>query len=346
MFDNYKKQISEFLGNYLDEKKETLKIIPWSSDVFPKLKTFSTQGKLIRGSLLLLGHEMFGNPQSQEAIKAAAALEINQSAILIHDDIIDQDNLRRGKKSMHKVYEEISENLKLTNPQHAGISMAICVGDIGLLLCFELLNTINTNYETKQKILEAYSQEMQLVGLAEIQDVIFGNSQNEPTEENILELYRMKTGRYTFGLPLVMGAQLANKKNSDSLMKLGEMMGIIFQISDDELSIFGKEEQTGKPVGTDIIRNNKTLFRNYLFANSTSQEKEKLTRIFGNLTVSASDISFIQNEMIQKNIVKMVNEKINQLEQIALNEIHNIQVDEQYKQILKNLLKFCIQRDK
>ena len=90
---------------------------------------FTLKGKMLRGIFVLLAHVMFGGTSMQAAIRIAAALELNQTGLLIHDDIMDNDELRRGEPSMFVKYRSVGQKLQVEHTEHFGTSMALLMGD-------------------------------------------------------------------------------------------------------------------------------------------------------------------------------------------------------------------------
>src|SRR6185437_3870747 len=123
-----------------------------------------------------------------------------------------------------------------------------------------------------------------------------GYTQNIVTQEEIEQVYRYKTARYTFSLPLMLGALLAQKDATiiQQLENFGEKIGTLFQLKDDDISLFGKEETTGKPEGSDIRENKKTLHRHYLFQYASSEEKQQLQTLFGKQNLTKNDIAYVR----------------------------------------------------
>ena len=163
----HKDEIGEFLTTYLSKKEKEDHGIPLYTDALKRLSEFATSGKAMRGILIMGATEMFGH-DAKEAINIAAAIELVHSALLIHDDIIDDDYLRRGKKTIFAQYEE-NENSKFY-----GQSMAICVGDIAFFLAYELISSSEISNESKNKLISYFSGELQKVGAAEMEDFHFG----------------------------------------------------------------------------------------------------------------------------------------------------------------------------
>jgi geranylgeranyl diphosphate synthase type I len=229
----YKREVDAFLIAFLASKqKDFARVNAWGPDAIGKIRGIVSEGKTIRGSLVLCIHDLLKGNRRDQAIRVAAAYECIHTALLIHDDIMDHDTIRRGKPTLHVQYN--NEGL------------AICVGDILFFLANELLDQTPV-----QKI---SAQVFQEVGVAQMQDVSFGLTSYVPTKEEILSLYTYKTARYTFSLPMMAGAMLAraDTKTIELFEHLGESLGILFQIKNDAHGVQG-----------DIREHKKTLARYY-----------------------------------------------------------------------------------
>ena len=268
----------------------------WGPDVVDRLLDYSAGGKMIRGALVYLGYELAGGTESSRAAPIAAAMELTQSFLLIHDDIMDHDHRRRGKPSIHRQYTEIAWKRGYRgNSEHFGEAMGICSGDIAFFLACRLIAMAPVDARTYRALMNSFVDEVALVGVAQMHDVTNGVRLDEVDEAEIFQLYRYKTGRYTFSLPLILGATAGggDAQLNDQLGALGEEIGIIFQIRDDEIGIFGSDDQIGKPVGSDISEDKKTLLRARLFAAAPAAERATLERLFGADSVTRHDIDYI-----------------------------------------------------
>lgn len=209
---HYKKEIDSFLASFLlTKQKDFVRVNAWGPDAIEKIRGLVSEGKTIRGCLVLLTHDALKGRSKNEALRVAAAYELMQTALLIHDDIMDHDISRRGIPSIHIQYK--SE------------AMALCVGDI----CFFLANELLSNTQV-EKISAKIFQE---VGIAQMADV----SHSAKSKIEIVSLYQYKTARYSFSLPMMAGAVLAGADIilTKHLEQLGEQMGILFQIQDDKI---------------------------------------------------------------------------------------------------------------
>jgi geranylgeranyl diphosphate synthase type I len=257
----------------------------WGEDVCRRLIAFSRGGKMLRGKLLVRSYLLSGGDAGGEgeAVRAAAALELIHAAFLIHDDIMDQDRSRRGAPSLHAQYQELGRSQGLRAPGHFGQSMGICAGDVALFLAFRLLSGLEAEDGVRRRLLALFSRETSRVAVAQMQDVYHGARPDMAAEEEIITLYRHKTARYTFSLPLMAGAVLAAGPEAlcAGLEAIGESLGLIFQIKDDELGLFGSEEKIGKPAGSDVREGKKTLYLLYLWQRADKAQKAMLAGVIG-----------------------------------------------------------------
>ena len=349
-FEQWKINIGDYLQIYIEERTDSFsRVHSLGKDVAQKLLEFTLQGKMIRGGLVCLGFGLFKEYVSEEATLAAAAIELFQSALLIHDDIMDCDRTRRGYASVYHQYEKIVEQLNANDAEHIGESLGICAGDIAFFLAFELLSELKCEPALHSRILALCARELSYVGIAQMADVLQAVDQKVPAEQDILKLYLHKTGRYSFSLPMVLGGMLAvgDDKTIRQLETLGENLGILFQIKDDELGLFGIEAEVGKPIGSDIKEAKKTLFYHYLMAELGQQEKTKLESIFGNSSITPSMVQYVKELMTGHGIKSKVDEKLSFYADKISRIIDSLEdVSDTYRGLLRNLLEFNLTRKK
>lgn len=229
-------------------------------------------GKRLRGALVKLGYELAHGSTDPEILKPASAFEIFQTAILIHDDIIDQSPTRRCKPTLYKAL----------GGDHYGISQSISLGDIGFFLAEKLITGSDFPDDRKNKALAFFIKMMLDTALGEVLDVELPH-QKSITEEDILTVFRLKTARYTIVGPLCLGAILggADEELLFRLGEFGESLGIAFQIQDDILGVFGDEKVIGKSVASDIEEGKSTLLYLYALKHGDSQQREVLEKYYG-----------------------------------------------------------------
>jgi len=299
--------ISEFLDNSRDDITTFLNkhlvghIQGFPADSFPveeieqELLDFICSGKMFRGALCRLGFELFTDAKNQRVVALGAALELVQSAFLIHDDIMDRDIMRRGRPATHESWRLKAEERKITDPFHLGESMAICIGDLAIFSAYRLL--VEFCGEAGVELTGLFSRELSTVATAQMIDILYGTGWNSPSEDEVLSLYVQKTGRYTFALPISAGALLANgpEEIRKDLEQAAELLGIAFQLKDDELGLFGDEETLGKPVGSDIREGKKTLY--FLRLAEKGDDTKGLLTFFGRDDTGEEEIRRIQEKL-------------------------------------------------
>jgi geranylgeranyl diphosphate synthase type I len=313
-FEDKKEKISSYLKEYLAEQSTSFsKINSLGKDVCDRIYDFAIQGKMIRGGLVSLGFTLSRNGQFPKAgpeagIGAGAAVELFQSALLIHDDIMDRDQLRRGFGSVFYQYARMSERAGIADSYHLGESLGICAGDIAYFLAFQLLSRLEISpliYREMQKLI---SRELAYVGVAQMQDIYWGASHHSVSDEEVLRMYLYKTGRYTFSLPLMMGGLLAEQSEQTLglLEKIGEYLGIIFQLKDDEIGLFGDQTEIGKPAGSDIREGKKTLYYGYLQKQASSEDLTRLAYLMGNPDIGDRDVQYVRDLVVHLGIYEEV----------------------------------------
>lgn len=265
----YKKDIDTYLRTYIYSTKKKYGRLIWSKDVCEKIAKFVVSGKTVRGSLVVYTYTLFQKNILPSVWNVAGAMELLHAGLLIHDDIMDRDTIRRGMPTMHSQYEQFGAQQKGIDVAHFGLSQAINIADFCYFLGYKLASVGGS------AVTDLISTELSQVVLAQMQDVSGGHVPKAYTQEDVLELYRYKTARYTFSLPMRLGALLAKTdiRIQESFEQLGECLGLLFQIRDDEFDVDGDSVITGKSLGIDAINKKQTLAHMY-----TPENLEKFRR--------------------------------------------------------------------
>ena len=352
-FQNVREEIRRELKVFFDRKAEEFeRVNALGQDLCARLYEFSAQGKMIRGGLVSLAYSLFRGDGEQSAVReklvaAGAAMELFQSGLLVHDDIMDRDPVRRGLASLYHQYVEMADGKGIAESAHLGESLGICAGDVAFFLAFEILSGIDTDPVVHRDILSLCSRELSYVGIAQMQDVYNGASTEPVTSPDIMKLYLYKTGRYTFSLPLAIGGLLAGRSRETvrKLEEIGEHLGVIFQIRDDELGLFGDEQRMGKPVGSDVKEGKKTLYYGYLLNLAAPTVRRRLLDIFGREDLTEEDLAYVRSLTEELGVRKMIREHAGGLAEKArglLESLHG--VDEGRIALLRELLDYSMVR--
>lgn len=355
-FLDYLKTTAEEINQELDHffkewNKEVETVSPKLVDLNKHLVEASEGGKRLRGALVKLGYEM-GKEKSEglrgveglggldkEILKAAAAFEIFQTAILAHDDIIDKSPTRRGKPT---IYQALGGN-------HYGISQTICLGDIGYFLAVRLISQSNFPALRKSKAMSFFAQGMLETALGQMLDVELPY-RDEPKEEvDALTIFRLKTARYTIVGPLQLGAILGGAKQTllREIREFGESLGIAFQIQDDILGVFGEEDELGKSVTSDIEEGKNTLLIIRALQNADGQQKAVLERLYGKGKVDKEGLEEIRQVFKETKALEYSQKKAGELVAQAKKVIGEMgEIGEEHKKILTQMADFLVERNK
>jgi len=198
-------------------------------------------GKRIRPVLLLMSYNLF-KPDFEKALPVAFAIELFHNFTLLHDDIMDDADLRRNNQTVHVKYSR---------------NAAILSGDAMSILSYEYLSRCNS--ENLSEILELYTQTALKICEGQQFDMDFETS-NQITVDDYLNMIGLKTA-ILLASSLKLGALVANAPSSDSncLYEFGYNLGLAFQLQDDLLDTFGDKDEFGKNIGGDIVSNKKTF---------------------------------------------------------------------------------------
>ncbi|HKJ86702.1 MAG TPA: polyprenyl synthetase family protein, partial [Spirochaetia bacterium] len=238
-----------------------------------------------------------------------------QSFLLIHDDIMDEDPIRRGVPAVFEQYRRHACDNGFRHPSRFGESMAICGGDVAVLMAVTAVGGIEAPDAIRLKLMTLLGAEIAKVGVAQMADVANGHSTRAATEEEIRSVYRFKTGRYTFSLPLMLGAILAGAEESAvaALSTWGELQGVVFQIRDDHLGIMGDTGAIGKPAGSDISANKQTLHRLYLLDRLPGTAWADVSGFFGHDHLSLAQIQRVRDALEGTGTSALLEEKVDEL---------------------------------
>ena len=346
--DNYGKKVKPLLNSYLDSKiRETTKINKYLAALLKHIKKLSLRGKRIRGALTTLGYEAAGGINHKEILKTSLFIELFHTGILIHDDFMDNDDFRRGVETIHKHFEFIGKKLSIkSSPSHFGNSMAINAGDIAHFLSFDILSNSNFPPQYVIEALNLYSKFITRVVYGQTIDIT-NISIKRKSKKDILSVLRYKTAEYTGSLPLLTGAILAgltDQKRLKNYHNFGLAFGWAFQIQDDILGIYGKEEKLGKPVGSDLTEGKNTLLQLYLSRYGTQEQKAFQDKVLGNENIAKKDLLKMQKVLKDSGAYERVVNLGWKYVEMGKSLIPEITKDKKLQKTLESLLIYMMER--
>lgn len=293
---DYARRTNKFLDKFFTEKKkEAAKISPINTEMMRIYRKFMG-GKGIRGGLTKLGYECFGGKDKKAILEASLMVEITHSFVLIHDDIMDQDILRRGMPTIYVQYEHLHrQRYTRGDPKHYGMSMAIDLGDAGFALSHIILADSDFLPEIKERILRRFNNVLLNTAFGQAIDLGYELS-GKINEEDIFRVHHYKTANYTITGPLQYGALFAGAKEEEveKIEKYGLPVGIAFQLRDDELGLFSSEGTLGKPIGGDVKENKNTILHLKALEWAKGKEKEFIKYAYGNRNLTNKEIERVR----------------------------------------------------
>jgi geranylgeranyl diphosphate synthase type II len=276
------------------------------------------KGKRIRPALTLLAYSLY-KEDVDEAVPMALAWEIFHNFTLMHDDVMDKADVRRGEPTVHKKWNE---------------NTAILSGDAMLILAYIYLAKSASGH--LKELLNLFSETASGICKGQEYDMQFENKW-DVSEDEYLEMIRLKTA-ILLGASLKSGAMLAEagKKETDLLYDFGINLGLAFQIQDDWLDVFGDPSVFGKKIGSDILSNKKTYL--LVSALNTSGGKERDDLLFRlNSTNGEEKIKAVTDIYTRLLIKEKTRDKIAYYYRKAMQAFRLVNVDENKKSILMNL---------
>lgn len=320
----------------------------FSVEVTKVLSERVVSGKMLRGQMVLLSALDSKGKYSKDALKIAATVELLHTGILIHDDIMDGDDMRRNKPTIHALYAKKQKQLSPAKQKQFGEGIASCIAIICYFLAVNAISEIKTNGKVALEIMRLIAAEMSLLGLGQVQDMYSGLHLMKFSEKDVLKLYEHKTGKYTFGLPLTLGLKLAGKKmNTKYMDKLSLTYGHIFQLQDDYLNVFGDPKITGKSTLSDIREKKQTMLYFKLIKTADGKDKTWINKVYSSkVDLTEQDIEAVAKLMLKYEISSYVEETLENEATKAVELLDKLPFSDYQKDQMLSLTNYLVTREK
>jgi len=264
-------QVDAVLGRFFSLAKRRAE--PLGSEyveLWNELELNTAGGKRFRPRMVFAAYQALGGTDLEAAAYVGAAFELLHTALIVHDDVIDRDFVRRGAPNIAGSYREraLAAGAGEADAEHRGISAAVIAGDLALFNAYRLVDRSGVDDATRERLLEVMDDALFASAAGELIDVDFSWIPEVPRVDDILAMERLKTAVYSFECPLQAGAILAgaDEETVATLGDFGREIGIAYQLVDDLLGVFGTEEQTGKTTLGDLREGKRTVLIAYAAA--------------------------------------------------------------------------------
>jgi geranylgeranyl diphosphate synthase type II len=303
-------------------KKEPLELYE------PIVYTLGLGGKRIRPALLLLANDLFGG-DDKKALNAALGIEVFHNFTLVHDDIMDDAPLRRGKPTVYKKWNN---------------NVAILSGDVMFIKAMQLI--CEDNPTLLPKILEVFNTTAVEVCEGQQYDMDFELSESVSIDD-YLKMIELKTA-VLLGCSLKMGAIIggSNEENANHLYEFGRNLGVAFQLMDDLLDLYGNPEKFGKRIGGDIISNKKTYLLLKAREKASGNIKKELDFCMSSTVLEDSTkVEKVKTIFDELNIRELTLSEMDLFYNTALTHLDSIDAPIEKKKVFEDFAKSLMQRD-
>ena len=290
----------------INSKIEKIRIQGTPNELYDPINyILNLKSKRVRPILSLLSYSLF-KEDIDKITEPSIALEFFHNFTLIHDDIMDNADIRRGEDTIHKKWNN---------------NIGILSGDLLMIFAYKMLE--NVEEKTFKKTFQRYNNIAVKVCEGQQYDMNF-EVENEISEDDYLKMITLKTA-VLIGFSLELGGLIANKEKliTDQLYIAGENFGISFQLMDDYLDVFGSAE-FGKKIGGDISSNKKTYLIIKLLEKANSTDKESVLKLMNDNREGENKIKFITDMMLKYQIDKIAKQKMDIYFEVGMNILSDI----------------------
>ncbi len=352
---DFRAELESELTAWLGRKRRELTAeVGEADELVAKLDQYVLRsGKRLRPALLFYAYRACGGAERDAVIPAALAVELLHTYLLIHDDIMDRAPTRRGEPTAHLVFRaEHRERGWRGDPGHHGESSAILLGDLAHCYAEELFSAALI----RQPPLPAeQATRLRSCFATMCQEVITGQyleftavHRHDLTAEDLLQVLRMKSGRYSVERPIQLGALFAGAPDAvlEPLSEFGLLVGEAFQLHDDLLGMFGDRAAVGKPVGGDLVEGKYTLLVHQALSSAGTDDARQLRSALGNADLEPAEIEratdIIRRSGAADRVVAMVESRHAEAARI----LGELPLEENGKRFLAGLVDYLRERNR
>ena len=297
------------------------------------LHYFKAPGKGLRPAMLILTAQAYG-ASADDALPTAAALEMVHTMSLIHDDIMDNDLIRRGQPAVHAKWDN---------------NVAILAGDCMLALAFRLIQNTKTTDQIRTWLTKRFTEAFVLLCEGQQKDILFTDiDPMSLTVQDVFDMQLKKTGELFLSAVqagVVIGTQDPMTPELEPLSTYAEKAGTAFQIQDDLLGLLQDTDKMGKPQGSDIREGKRTLIAIHAFMNATPEQKEILLKAFGKPRAKREDIEQFMKTINEIGSIDYAKSLAKQLAEEAIEALDKASLSSPYREMLETFAEFLVNRE-
>jgi geranylgeranyl diphosphate synthase type I len=322
--EDLRTRVWEALEDFLDRQRAVLHevspdCVPMVTHVADLLRT----GKRLRPAFCYWGWRAAGGPSSRAALVAAASLEFFQAAALIHDDVMDGSDTRRGMPSVHRRFHRLHlDGGWAGDPDRFGLAGAVLAGDLCLVWSDELLTGSGLPAESLARGRTVFDRmRTELMGgqyLDVLEQALAGRGTGHPVDR-ARRVIRYKSAKYSVEQPLLLGGRLAGvgTERLAAYSAFGLPLGEAFQLRDDVLGVFGDPVTTGKPAGDDLREGKRTVLVAMALKSATPTQLALVTSLLGDPELDPAGVEALREVLVDTGALAAVEKMIDELTEQA-----------------------------
>lgn len=303
-------------------------------------------GKRLRPAFAYWGYRGAGGPDDDHVVTATAALEFVQASALIHDDLMDASDTRRGEPAVHRQFERMHTGSGWVGEADAfGAGAAILLGDLCLTWSDELLHRCGISAEQIARARPVFDLMRTEVIAGQYLDV-HAQATADRSRQRASTVARYKSAKYTVERPLLFGAAIAgaNEEIQAAYSAYGLLLGEAFQLRDDVLGVFGEPTQTGKPAGDDLREGKRTYLVACAFEVADEPTAARLQQGLGNPGLDAAGVAELREIIVTTGALARTEERIDGLTAGALAALSSVELADPAARMLTELANFATHR--
>ena len=300
------------------------------------LTEFLAGGKRLRPGFCFWGHLGAGGADSEAIVVAAASLELFQACAIIHDDVMDGSDTRRGRPAVHRRFAALHACSGWNGSGDAfGAGAAILLGDLCLAWSDEMLVSSGLTSAAPLAVFDQMRAELMGGQYLDLLEQVRGDG----TVESALRVARYKSAKYTIVEPLHLGAALAGAPDDvlSAYTAYGMPLGEAFQLRDDVLGVFGDPSVTGKPAGDDLREGKRTAMVALALERASTSQAQLVRELLGDPSLAAAGVTALQQVLVDTGAVARVEELITVRTAESLAALDGAPVTAEAKDVLREL---------
>ncbi|MEI5673743.1 MULTISPECIES: polyprenyl synthetase family protein [unclassified Nocardioides] len=343
----FRDQVQAALDDFLDE--QTARLAPLGDDagrLLTEARGVIGGGKRFRAAFCWWGHHAIAAPSDEKAlVRACAALELLHASALVHDDLMDASDTRRGRPATHRGFATAHQRSRWRgDPEQYGAAAAILLGDLLLSWSEELLRRCGLPLDQVAPALAVFDQCRTEVIAGQFLDVSV-QARGHADVETAMTVLRYKSAKYSIERPIHVGAALAGA-GPQALARLsafGLPLGEAFQLRDDLLGVFGDPATTGKPAGDDLVEGKRTVLVALALDGASEADAALLDGSLGT-PLDEDEVAVLRRIIVDSGAQEQVEAVIAQLAELAVGSLRSGSFDPAATQVLEELASAVTQR--